>query len=815
VVGLVIVSHSAGLAEGVAELAREMGGADVAIATAGGLDDGAIGTDAARVMAAVDAVRSPDGVLVLMDLGSALMSAELAVEMADPDGGPIELTAAPLIEGAVAAAARARGGADLAEVAAEARGALRMKASQLGEEDAAPAAAAEAIGDDAPTATLAVPNRLGLHARPAGWFVRTAGEFDATVQVQNMTRGTGPADGRSLTALAMLGVRQGDDLLVRASGPQAAAVLDALRALAADRYGDPPDDEVGDAPAAGAAAESGAPAADTGAPPAAGDVLRGVPASAGIAIGPARRLVVPEPEVAETPEGPPEAERERLDGARARAREDLRAAQASLRGPEAEIFAAHVQLLDDDAITGPAHAALASGTSAGVAWRDAAAAAASAFRALDDDYLRERAVDVDDVARRVLAHLAGTPAAAAIEPGILIAGELTPGEAAGLDPGRVHAIATARGGPTGHAAILARALGIPAVVGAGPALLGIADGTPLVLDGAAGTVAVAPAADVVAAAERDRDALAGERAAALERAAEPGGFGDGTRVEVFANVGSAAEARAAVEQGAEGVGLLRTEFLFLDRHDAPGEDEQVAVLTEIAEALQGRPVVVRTLDAGADKPLPFLRQDPEDNPFLGRRGIRLSLAEPELFRTQLRAIVRVAADHPLKVMFPMVATLAEVRAARALLDEVRGDVELEVGVMVEVPALALRAAEFAPEVDFFSVGTNDLAQYTMAAERGNAALAPLLDDALGPMLALIRAVVEAADAHGRWVGVCGELAGEPEAAVLLAGLGVRELSMAAGRIPAVKGALRATDAGTAAAAAHRALPARAGAPAAR
>ena len=225
--------------------------------------------------------------------------------------------------------------------------------------------------------------------------------------------------------------------------------------------------------------------------------------------------------------------------------------------------------------------------------------------------------------------------------------------------------------------------------------------------------------------------------------------------------------------------------------------------------------MVRTLDAGADKPLPFLRQEPEDNPFLGRRGIRLSLAEPELFRTQLRAIVRVAAEHPLKVMFPMVATLDEVRAARALLDEVRGDVELEVGVMVEVPGLALRAAEFAPEVDFFSVGTNDLTQYTMAAERGNAALAPLLEDALAPVLALIAAVVEAADAHGRWVGVCGELAGDPEAAVLLAGLGVRELSMAAGRIPAVKEALRATDAEAAAAAARRALPPRAGAAAAR
>ena len=815
-VGLVIVSHSAGLAEGVAQLAREMGGEDVAIATAGGLDDGAIGTDAARVMAAVDAVRSPDGVLVLMDLGSALMSAELAVEMSDPDGGPIELTAAPLVEGAVAAAARARGGADLAEVAAEARAALRMKSSQLGEEDDAPAAAAPAaIGDDALEATLAVPNRLGLHARPAGRFVSTVGTFDATVQVENVTRGTGPADGRSLTALAVLAVRQGDDLRVRASGPQAAEVLDALRALAEDRYGDPPDDAAPAAAPDAVAPAGGAPARAAAAAPAAGDALRGVPASAGIAIGPARRLVVPEPDVAEAPEGPPDAERERLDHARARAREDLEAARASLRGPEAEIFAAHVQLLDDDAIVGPAQRAIDGGTSAGVAWRDAAADAATAFRGLDDAYLRERAVDVEDVARRVLAHLAGTTAVATAEPGIVLADELTPGEAAGLDPEHAYAIATARGGPTGHAAILARALGIPAVVGAGPALLAIADGTPLVLDGAAGTIDVGPGDDVVADAERRRDALAAERAAALERAAEPGALADGTRIEVFANVGSAAEARAAAEQGAEGVGLLRTEFLFLDRRDPPDEDEQVTVLTEIAEALGGRPIVVRTLDAGADKPLPFLRQEPEDNPFLGRRGIRLSLAEPDLFRTQLRAIVRVAAHHPLKIMFPMVATLEEFRAARALLDEVRGDAELEVGVMVEVPGLALRAAEFAPEVDFFSVGTNDLAQYTMAAERGNAALAPLLEDALAPVLALIAAVVEAADAHGRWVGVCGELAGDPEAAVLLAGLGVGELSMAAGRIPAVKEALRATDAEAAAAAARRALPPRAGAAAAR
>ena len=818
-VGLVIVSHSAGLAQGAAELAREMGGGDVAIAAAGGLDDGSVGTDAARVMAAVDEVRSPDGVLVLMDLGSALMSAEMAVEMADPDGGPVELSAAPLVEGAVAAAARARGGAALAEVAAEARGALRMKTSQLGQDDSPAADAAPAFDGDAVEARLAVPNRLGLHARPAGRFAGTVGEHDAHVEVRNATRGTGPADGRSLTALAVLGVRQGDELVVTATGPQAQAVIDALRALAADRFGDPPDDAaeaITPAPAARGEAAGGGDDGGGGAAPPSGAVLRGAAASAGIAIGPARRLVVPEPQVAEAPEGAPDEERARLDRARAGARADLKAARAAVGGAEGEIFAAHVQLLDDEAITGPAHRAVAGGAGAGAAWRDATREAAAAFRALDDPYLRERAIDVEDVARRVLAHLVGAPAQATLaEPGIVLADELTPGEAAGLDPARAHAIATARGGPTGHAAILARALGIPAVVGAGRALLAIADGTRLVLDGEAGSVAVDPGADVVADAERRRDAAAAERAAALERAAEPGALADGTRVEVVANVGSAAEARLAAGQGAEGVGLLRTEFLYLDRREPPTEDEQVAVLTEIAEALQGRPVIVRTLDAGADKPLAFLRQEPEDNPFLGRRGIRLSLAEPELFRTQLRAIARVARDHPLKVMFPMVATLEEVRSARALLDEVRGDTELEVGVMVEVPALALDAARIAPEVDFFSVGTNDLAQYAMAAERGNAALAPLLDDALGPVLALIAAVVEAADAHGRWVGVCGELAGDPEAAVLLAGLGVRELSMAATRIPAVKSALRKHDAAAAAAAAGRALPPRAGAAAAR
>jgi multiphosphoryl transfer protein len=817
VIGLVIVSHSAALAHGVVELAREMGGADVGIEAAGGMEGGELGTDAERVRQAVERVRSPDGVLVLMDLGSALMSAEMATEMAEPGGGPILLSEAPLVEGAVAAAALAGAGASLEEVAREARGALRMKTEQLGveepeREDAPPTAPA---AGPAAELRLHVHNRLGLHARPAARFVRALAGLDARVEVSNASRARGPADGRSLTGLATLAVAQGDEIVVSARGPQAAEALDALGALAAENFGDAAQDEPAGAGAASAAELEPAGGPGAAEAPGPGTRLRGVAASPGIAIGPARRLRPRAPVVQDDATGSPAEERARLDAARAAAREELEQVHATVAargGAEAaDIFSAHALLLDDAAITEPALRHIEEGTGAARAWQAAAENAAAAFRALDDPYLRERAVDVEDVSLRVLARLGCMPSGAALEgPGIVLADELTPGEAAGLDPGDAWAIATARGGATAHAAILARALGIPAVVGLGEALLGIPEGTLLVLDGEAGFVDVDPGDEAVAELQARQQAADAQRRALLARAAEPGALGDGRRVEVFANIGSTAEAARAVEQGAEGVGLLRTEFLFLDRATPPDEEEQVEVLSEIARALDGRPVIVRTLDAGADKPLPFLRQEPESNPFLGRRGIRLSLAEPELLTTQLRAILRVAEEHPLKVMFPMVATLDEVRAARALLAEARAalgsQAELEVGVMVEVPALALQAAQFAPEVDFFSVGTNDLAQYTMAAERGNAALAELLDAARAPVLALIAEVTEAADRHGCWVGVCGELAGEPETAVLLAGLGVRELSMAASRIPAVKAALRETDMEAAAVAARRALP---------
>jgi multiphosphoryl transfer protein len=820
-VGIVVVSHSESLAESVVTLAREMGGEDLALIAAGGTDErGVLGTDATRVMAAIEQAMSPDGVLVLMDLGSALMSTEMAVELLGDTPGPVVLSEAPLVEGTVAAAAAARGGAPLSEVAAEARGALAMKTSQLGGgDDGTPALDAEAAPPADAHAILEVRNAIGLHARPAARFVETVRRFDADVRVAKGPNGA-PVKATSLTRVIGLGARLGDTLSVSASGPQADEVLVALAELADDGFGD----GISASPVAARPAAPAPPrpatnltpptAGDILTPPTAGDTLTGVPASAGLAFGPAHHLhaaTAPPPDRAADD---PARERERLDEARATARTAIerdRDTVASRAGKaEAAIFDAHLALLDDEAMLDPAQQAIDAGATAERAFYDAAQQVAEFYRALAEPLLQERAADVLDVGRRVVSALTGEPATATDTTGIVIAGELTPGDAAMLDPNRVTGIATAHGTATAHAAILARALGLPAVVGLGDTILQIPDGTTVLIDGEAGTLQVDPPDDTKRDAAERRDRAERRRASARERAHEAGATRDGTRIEVFANLGSANEARKAVELGAEGVGLLRTEFLFLDRAELPDEDEQAETLRAIAKTLDGRPLVVRTLDAGADKPLPALPMPPEANPFLGVRGIRLALARPEVLATQLRAILRVAAEgHPLKVMLPMVATLDEIRAARAALDQARADTgidaPLEFGIMIEIPAAALTATRLAEHVDFFSIGTNDLTQYTMAAERGDERLAPLLTGPQPAVLRLVKATVEAASAHGRWVGVCGELAGDPASAILFAGVGVTELSMAPALVPEVKAALRGVDVEQARAAAEAAI----------
>ena len=415
---------------------------------------------------------------------------------------------------------------------------------------------------------------------------------------------------------------------------------------------------------------------------------------------------------------------------------------------------------------------------------------------LDDPYLRARAADVLDGGRRVAGILTGARAGDAT--GVLVASELGAAEVAALDAERVAAIAMAGSGPTAHAAIIARALGIPAVTGLGPAVLAVADGTTLLVDGGAGTVVADPSPEEIAAheARAEEARAAGARAAA--HAHEPARTRDGCEVEVAANIGAPGDLEAAVAGGADAVGLLRTEFLFLGRGDAPGEEEQHRVYAEAVRALGGRRLVLRTLDAGADKPLAYLPLPPEDNPFLGVRGIRLSLARPQMLTAQLRAALRAAAEGPVSVMFPMISERAELVAARGLLDAAAAALraegvpagEVEVGAMVEVPAAALLTDVIAPEVDFLSIGTNDLVQYTMAAERGNAGVAGLSDPLHPAVLRLIARVATAGGARGCRVAVCGEAASDLAAVPVLVGLGVDELSVAPRRVAAVKERVR-------------------------
>ncbi len=804
-VRLVLVSHSSHLAASAAALAAAMA-PEVQVLPAGGVGDdpAVLGTDAKRVAESIGRAWSPAGVVVLMDLGSAVLSAELALDLLPEDRRQgVRLSSAPLVEGAVAAAVAAQGGADVAQVVREAEAGLAGKRAQLGEGSPTPQTvpgAEEGVGWRELTVRVDIP--MGLHARPAARVVQQLAGLEAEVRATNVTSGEGPVSARSLNALATLQVGPAQLLLFEARGADAGEALGRIARLADRAFDDL--EETAPAP----------PTAAAPAPPAAG-VLVGLPASPGSAVGEVVHLEQAELVVTDRVPGPPERELGSLEGALGAVREELRELRdrtARRSGNyAAAILDADLLFLDDPELAGRAREAIsAGGVTAEAAWQAAARAARASWERVADPRLRLRAADLDGVATRVLAHLLGSPEVRPTGSGVLVAEELNPADTAQLDPASVLGIATAAGGPTSHSAILARTLGIPAVVGVGKGLLEIPAGRTVLLDGDRGVVRLDPT-------EEERDAVrqgAARRAeaarAASQDASRPARTGDGVAVEVAANIGSVEDARASVLAGADGVGLLRTEFLFQDRPVLPDEEAQFREYSEIAEALQGRPLTIRTLDVGADKPLPSLPRDPEPNPALGVRGLRLGLARRDLLLTQLAAVARVAAEHRVRVMFPMVATVGEVRSARELLASLpsperrAGVPPLEVGIMVEVPAAALAADRLAELVDFLSIGTNDLSQYTMAADRGNGGLRGLADPLHPAVLRLIQ-LTAAAATGARWAGVCGELAGDPLATELLIGLGVRELSAAPRLVPGVKEAVRAATLTRARGLAERAL----------
>ncbi|MDW3711554.1 MULTISPECIES: phosphoenolpyruvate--protein phosphotransferase [unclassified Pseudomonas] len=643
---------------------------------------------------------------------------------------------------------------------------------------------------DWPSLRVPLANAHGLHARPAKELAQLAKGFAGEVRVRVADSGLPAVSARSLSKLLGLGIRRGQVLELLAEPGIADLALPVLRQAVEQGLGEEVEPLADGAPEQ---PEAEQPEAAPAAPPP-GSLLNAVPAAPGIAIGPAHVRVVRAfdyPARGETPA----SERKQLHQALAQVRAEIEVlVQRSEVKAIREIFVTHLEMLADPGLGDEVEARLQRGESAAAAWAGVIAAAAAQQESLQDALLAERAADLRDVGRRVLAKLCGVEEQAEPErPYVLVLDEMAPSDVARLDRTRVAGILTARGGATSHSAIVARALGIPALVGAGAGVLALEPGTPLLLDGGRGRLVVAPEQALLERARaehQDRERLLREAEA---HKLEPARTRDGHSVEVCANLGDAAGAVAAVEQGAEGVGLLRTEFIFMAHSQAPDLATQEADYRKVFDALDGRPLVARTLDVGGDKPLPYWPIAHEENPFLGLRGVRLTLQRPKVMETQLRALLRASEGRPLRIMFPMVGSVGEWRQARDMalrLAEEIPQADLQLGIMVEVPSAALLAPVLAREVDFFSIGTNDLTQYALAIDRGHPTLSAQADGLHPAVLQLIELTVRAAHARGKWVGVCGELAADPLAVPLLVGLGVDELSVAARSVPEVKARIR-------------------------
>jgi phosphocarrier protein FPr len=639
----------------------------------------------------------------------------------------------------------------------------------------------------------------GLHARPAAVLAEAAACFDARVWVE---REGIRADGRSVIALVALDAGPGATVRLVARGPDAQRAIANLTPVLAWALGHRQGAHA-DRPAPAGTPGTGPPAdRDHGTSESPSRVLGGVGASPGLAVG--RTLRFRRSEIGPSEGAPdPEARRSRLTAAIGRARAELRQLSARTRETTAPhtaaIFDVQLLLLGDPALLDTAGAGIAAGVSAETAWTQAIAHHASRLAALRQPVLAARESDLRDVGRRVLRALRADRdwRADVPEATVLIVDEVTPSELASLDRDRVVGVVSTGGSASSHSAVLARGLDVPLVAAIDQRVLGLADGTVAILDGTAGTLCLDPTREELASALDKQGRLRASRAEELAHASAPAVTLDGHRVSVTASIGSLAEAERVVAAGGDGVGLLRSEFLFIGRLEPPGEDEQADLYGRIAAALgPDRPLVVRTLDAGGDKPLAYLLPAHGEHGGFGDRGIRLSLAHPTLFRTQLRAVLRASSLGRVRVMFPLIAQVEEWRAATAMLEQERaqlGVARVEVGITVEVPSAALMADGFAREADFLSIGTNDLAQFTLAVDRGRA-LSASRGDALDPaVLRLVANTVDAAHRHGRPAGVCGLAAMDPQAIPLFVGLGLDELSVSVPAIPAVKAQVRTLD----------------------
>ncbi len=749
-------------------------------------------------MDAIHEVMSDQGVLIFTDLGSATLNAEMALDLLDDEEREkVQIAEAPLVEGVLAATVQIASGGDMAATIAKARATARAfvdEAAGAGEP------AAEAGADEGATRTFRIKTVHGFHARPTALFVQTVNCFDGAVSLTNLTKAKPAANAKSINGVMLSEVGGNDVIRVTADPSVAEDLFSVIKDLVSSNFGeaerapDVPDEE----PEAASAAEP-TPESET----LTSGTLQGVTIAKGFAHGPIRQIRRALPDAIEAvPVEDKDAEIERFHAALLAAESELRAALDAkgdgIAAYDRKIFDAHIAFLQDPALLEPVKTGIRDrGVSAAALWRDAVEDLSKTYRGLGDPILKARGEDVIDVGLRVLRHLNGEAGEGTDtqEATILAFDDLRPSDVLTLDPDKVLGIASVYGGKTSHAGILASGLPIPVVFGLGIDLTGIADGTDVLIDGGKAELTVAPDADLLDRIEEERKRLEARRAEAQAVKNDPAVRKDGERVCAAANLALLEELETVANSGAEEVGLLRTEFLFMRRETAPSEDEQCDIYRQMVEGLNGGALTVRTVDIGGDKPVAYMDRPDEENPNLGWRGIRYSLDEPDLFESQLAAILRASAHGPVRIMFPLVSTLAEVTAGKAAVKTVKArlkergqafDEAIEVDIMIEVPAAAERASLLASHVDFFSIGTNDLTQYVMASDRANPKVQKLCDPFDPAVLAMIDRSIGAAHKAGIWIGMCSAMAGDQLAVPVLLGLGLDEFSMAAADVAEFK-----------------------------
>lgn len=796
-VGIVLVSHSRALANAALTLVRAMAGNELPIAIAAGAGENHedLGTDATEIYEAITNVDSADGVLVLMDMGSAVLSAEMALEFLDDDTRTrVCLCAAPFIEGAVAAGVSAKIGSPLADIEREAMAALTQKTEHIAPTLIDNRAELPISGENALTVTIKIPMPNGLHARPVANLIQEAAKYDSNIQIRNLTNGKGPVSVRSMTGIVSLEALYNNDIELIATGNDALVALNDLKKAIESGLGD--DLNFTAKPATTQVNQNNQFAGN-----------QSVGISKGIVIGPVYCAQTASFEIKKETIENASAEVDALHAALsvtiAQLNKKAENVSNEMGKAQGEIFAAQALVLQDPVLLESADNIIKNDkVQAAYAWWLAINSAIKQYNSLDNANLRQRALDLQDASDLVLQNL-GVKVNNELNlpvPSILVIDDITPGQVAALDKSKTLGVICFENGPTSHSAILLRSQGIPAIVQAKSyksELEKLPLSTIIALNGETGDIWINPDEEQTREITILQNKWIEQSTLEKQQSAQIARTTDGVQIEVLANIGHPGDSLAAVENGADGVGLLRTEFMFLHRTEAPSEDEQYNTLLSMIEPFNGKPVTIRTLDAGGDKEIPYLDMPKEANPFLGVRAIRLCLRNPELFQQQLRAILRVGAEYGnIKIMFPLISTVDELMQAKLSLYEAHTSLVNEnishlwpvaTGMMMEVPSAAIRVQDYVNEVDFVSIGTNDLTQYTLAVDRGNTELQKSIGKNLDiSVLTLIKHIVDVCKMKGKPVSVCGESAADIKTAALLLGIGVDKLSMNARSIPEIK-----------------------------